>query len=99
MSAAAPSSRAPLPEYTRLPTRHGELFAGMGVAGCDIGGQPLDPLLPFLDFGRQGADLQRMLCCWLRCAARNWSSLRISVSTFTFSMTAGLPEAMALISA
>src|ERR1035438_2693403 len=40
-----------------------------------------------------------MLCCWLTCAARSWSSLRTSVSTLTFSITAGLPEAMALISA
>jgi hypothetical protein len=32
-------------------------------------------------------------------SARGWPSFRTSVSILTFSMTAGLPEAMALISA
>jgi hypothetical protein len=65
-------------------------------------------VLPFLNalrFRSWQADdprlltLQRILCCWLMCEERSWSSLRISVSTLTFSITAGFPEAIALISA
>jgi hypothetical protein len=55
--------------------------------------------MSFGDFVGQAADLSADVVLLVEMSARSWSSLRISVSAFTFSITAGLPDAMVLISA
>ena len=60
------SSRAPLPENSRLPTFIVNSSSACGIAGGDVGGDGGMVLLRAFDMLRQAFHCQRMLCCWLR---------------------------------
>jgi len=88
VNAAAPSSRAPLPEYTRLPDRHRELFAAW-PSRVAVSVESLSILSCRSLISRQRADLQADAVLLVAVRRAQLVELADSVSVLTFSITAG----------